>query len=110
MVRGSAFSKGGPLIIWTHITNPNLPASVHFDACAAINNNPSLIIKCGSLPWEQEYRLNDKYMCEQASPQSSVTVTVGLTVPPGAVCHRPPGKVRKRQHFSKKEFPHSTVN
>jgi hypothetical protein len=76
--------------------------SVHFDACAAINNNPSLVIRCGGLLWEQEYRLNDKYTCDQASPNPGVMVTTGLTVPPGAVCHGPPGRGRKRQHSSKK--------
>ena len=62
--------EGGILINQTRIENLDLPVSVYFDVCAAIDKNPKNVTNCGSLSWEQTYTHNDKYMCQLASPGS----------------------------------------
>lgn len=42
--------------------------------CQAIGNTWSTYRRpCGGLQWEQEYRLNDKYMCKESSVWSGCT-------------------------------------
>jgi hypothetical protein len=51
---------------------------------------------CGGLSWEQEYRLNDKYMYK-------ITETnVPYPAPVGNVSPGPPGKLKIRQHSFKR--------
>lgn len=49
--------------------NPNVPQSVIFDACKAMDQGSS---ECGSLAWRRTYSYNEKYLCPRHPNQHDV--------------------------------------
>ena len=87
-----------------------MPVSVLFDLCAAINKNSLFTQNCRVLPWERGYRLNDKYMCEQALSQSMCYRDCWVYCHYWSCVSWAIGKVKIKRHSSKRRLQPPTIN